>query len=517
MKWALPYVPILFAYFSAHSQNNFPLTGNVGINLEGSTASNKLQIGSNPQGWSGNDLVVTNANGGLAFFTESDHSYIYGSKSIAIRPGLGLMSIYARQNGKVGIGHATPQKNLDVNAGVNDYISIGQTLGIGQWSGLHFGYKEDQNTAYRKSALVFERVDNAANGKIHFLNNNNGSQSASLADARFTIDQFGNVGIGNTSPEGKLHVRGSAYFGNENGSALHRVAIGSSGGNYGSIGYGYKYTNNNFQHTYSVPDYASQLGFDEGGFTFRTAPLGSAGAAVSFTDIIRINRFGNIGVGSQVPQERIHIEGNGRVNIRVGRWASLGETHSGLATIIGTNVKASNAAVHRMEFIESTGDGGKAIKMQYNEGITFHTYLGSVSAGAEFSGYERMRIDNSGNVSIGTTNPQGYRLAVAGKAVAEEIVVKLQGSWPDYVFDDDHALPSLSEVEKFIKENKHLPDVPSESHVKENGIPVGEMNAILLKKIEELTLHLIQQQKVIEQQQQTIKEYGSRLERLEQK
>jgi len=91
-------------------------------------------------------------------------------------------------------------------------------------------------------------------------------------------------------------------------------------------------------------------------------------------------------------------------------------------------------------------------------------------------------------------------LAVKGSVIAEEIFVKLYADWPDYVFGQEYNMRSLSEVEKFIKKNKHLPDVPSESEVEEKGINLGEMDAILLRKIEELTLCTIEQQKLIEKQ-----------------
>jgi len=68
-------------------------------------------------------------------------------------------------------------------------------------------------------------------------------------------------------------------------------------------------------------------------------------------------------------------------------------------------------------------------------------------------------------------------------------------NWPDYVFKPHYNLRSLSEVEQYIKTHQHLPDVPSEKEVKANGIDVGETQAILLRKIEELTLYMIKQEK----------------------
>ena len=112
-------------------------------------------------------------------------------------------------------------------------------------------------------------------------------------------------------------------------------------------------------------------------------------------------------------------------------------------------------------------------------------------------------------MGIGTTDTQGYRLAVAGNVVAEEVKVALQVNWPDYVFDKEYELPSLEQVEKHINENGYLMHMPSASEVEENGILIGEMNAKLLRKIEELTLYTITQEKkikLLEQQVEAIQQ-----------
>jgi len=104
----------------------------------------------------------------------------------------------------------------------------------------------------------------------------------------------------------------------------------------------------------------------------------------------------------------------------------------------------------------------------------------------------------NGNIGIGTEDPKGYKLAVAGSMIAEKVVVKLQSNWPDYVFDQNHKLKSLPEIESYIKEHKHLEGVPSELEVQKTGVDVVEMDAILLKKIEEMTLLMIEQNKTIQ-------------------
>jgi hypothetical protein len=118
-----------------------------------------------------------------------------------------------------------------------------------------------------------------------------------------------------------------------------------------------------------------------------------------------------------------------------------------------------------------------------------------VSQESESNGNHVMRMAANGNVGIGTTSPR-EKLSVNGKIRAHEIKVETT-NWPDYVFTKDYALPSLAEMEKHIKEKGHLSGIPSATEVKVNGIDLGEMNAKLLQKIEELTLYLIEQNKII--------------------
>ena len=102
-----------------------------------------------------------------------------------------------------------------------------------------------------------------------------------------------------------------------------------------------------------------------------------------------------------------------------------------------------------------------------------------------------------GNVGIGTSPDPNYKLAVDGNIVAEEVRVALKANWPDYVFKKDYKLPTLIEVEKFIKQNGHLKNIPSAGETEKNGISIGDMNSKLLRKVEELTLYIIDQEKKI--------------------
>lgn len=105
---------------------------------------------------------------------------------------------------------------------------------------------------------------------------------------------------------------------------------------------------------------------------------------------------------------------------------------------------------------------------------------------------DKFTIDFNGNVGIGTNSPQDP-LSVNGRIRAREVKVEV-ANWPDYVFNKGYERLQLKELDEFIKINKHLPEIPTASQVYQEGIEIGEMNKLLLKKIEELTLHLIEKE-----------------------
>ncbi len=117
-------------------------------------------------------------------------------------------------------------------------------------------------------------------------------------------------------------------------------------------------------------------------------------------------------------------------------------------------------------------------------------------------------------IAVGVNNvterlPTDYRLVVGGKVLAEEVRIKLIKDWADYVFQPDYRLATLPEVATYIRDHQHLPDMPSAAEVSVTGVSLGEMQAKLLRKIEELTLHAIEQH-------QTIAALHARLQQLEQ-
>jgi hypothetical protein len=105
----------------------------------------------------------------------------------------------------------------------------------------------------------------------------------------------------------------------------------------------------------------------------------------------------------------------------------------------------------------------------------------------------------------------GYSVSVNGKVICEELVVQDSADWPDYVFADDYRLMPLEEVEASIAKNKHLPGIPSAKKIGEDGIPLGQIQKQMMEKIEELTLHLIQQNKRLQSQEAELGKLRSRL------
>jgi hypothetical protein len=199
----------------------------------------------------------------------------------------------------------------------------------------------------------------------------------------------------------------------------------------------------------------------------------------------------------------------------------------------GTNVGIGTSATNGARLTVEGASGFWNIRLRNSEPGSIEWLLGSASndwgaGGGKFvisnsnlSADASLVIDASRNIGIGkvnpaykldvngtanvsvlyagvTTAPAGYKLAVGGKAIAEEVVIKLQTSWPDYVFEKNYKLPPLLEVERYIREHKHLPGVPSAEEVQDQGLSVGEMNAVLLKKVEELTLYVIELKKEVE-------------------
>ncbi len=167
-------------------------------------------------------------------------------------------------------------------------------------------------------------------------------------------------------------------------------------------------------------------------------------------------------------------------NFQIGKNNNHGED-------ISMRLNSGLGKTATLKFRESTGDYG--FNFLYS-GAEDRLDINSIVNGVETNNMSILR--GTGQVGIGTqTIAREYLFAVAGKIGAKEIEVSVS-DWADYVFENDYKLRTIKEVETFIKENKHLPEIPSEKDIKREGLNLGEMDALLLKKIEELTLYVIQ-------------------------
>jgi hypothetical protein len=122
-----------------------------------------------------------------------------------------------------------------------------------------------------------------------------------------------------------------------------------------------------------------------------------------------------------------------------------------------------------------------------------------------------------GNLSLGTTDSKGYKLAVNGNMIANSVTVKMY-PWADFVFKKEYNLRSLPEVKAYIDKNHHLPEIPSELEVIKNGLDLGQMNKLLMQKVEELTLYLLEQHQQIEtlkKENSAAQSHEERLKKLE--
>jgi hypothetical protein len=176
---------------------------------------------------------------------------------------------------------------------------------------------------------------------------------------------------------------------------------------------------------------------------------------------MRITSSGNVGIGVSMPAGKLEV------------------ASSSTGSSVGFNVGNSVSPERGNLYYHSDGTGWK-----FN--------IGKYQSGAFVP---QMTFQDNGNIGIGTSNTIPYKLSVEGTIGARKLKITQDINWADYVFDKDYQLMPLLDVEKFIAKNKHLPEVPTTKEINEQGLDVAETQALLLKKIEELTLYMIELKK----------------------
>ncbi|MBI9066005.1 MAG: shufflon system plasmid conjugative transfer pilus tip adhesin PilV, partial [Salinivirgaceae bacterium] len=303
----------------------------------------------------------------------------------------------------------------------------------------------------------------------------------------------GKVGIGTTNPKSELEINGwigrTAHnngalvgsYNNVGGNSMYTNPIYVMGSYYkpstttlsNMYGIGYTHSNASFISTPTVAGWGMYVAADGDARIFLNA---SQNGSSYFN-------AGNVGIGTAKPSYKLHATGDIYAN---GGWLRVSGTKGLFFESYGGGFYMSDATWIRT----------------YNNKSFYHNtgYMrtdGIFQVGPDGN---RFLVSANGSVGIGTISASTeFKLSVKGKIRAEEI--KVYTDWADYVFAPNFNLKTLDQVDSYIKENKHLPDVPSEADVLENGVELGEMNKILLQKIEELTLYMIEQNSQIKEMQ----------------
>jgi hypothetical protein len=305
----------------------------------------------------------------------------------------------------------------------------------------------------------------------------------------------GNVGIGTATPRASLSF----------------IDCDQSNDPIGMTWYGGEPLNYGIHRTagsWAAPDYQQlRLSWKTGiildpGMSYGKSYVDIAGNGLRVTS-------GNVGIGISTPQSQLHTTGS-------VRFAGLTNDNAKDRVIVSDatgNLSYRDAATLGGSSTAGWNFGGNAVPASSTLGTTSNYDLPIIT-----NNTERMRVGANGNVGIGTTNitGTGYKLFVDGNIRTRKVRVD-QDTWADYVFESNYKLRPIKEVEQYIQKEKHLPDVPSAAEVKKEGLDLGDNQAVLLKKIEELTLYVIEQNKRIDEQQKQLLQQQAKIEALENK
>lgn len=394
-------------------------------------------------------------------------------------------------NGNVGIGTTNPNYPLSIRSdkGISDdshdLVSFSRFKSGSGNAGLNISYEAD-GSAVTRTQLYFPGGVGAT-----FQ-----TYSQGLLDV-LHLGADGNVGIGTTDPKAKLNVSGSTLV-------QGTVKIDQTSPNKGAAllyFYDRSYHNSTDRN-----------------WKIATLPANSAGSG----DRLLIEIFGGLYPSNNSYQATIHVGNRAGFNGFIP--AVYGKPQASI------RIRAYNQPDGTVDIylsLLSYSYKGAGIRIYEGSGINEHRpiiYQNPENVGANPSGSlvfdsytatPGMAIQRGGTIGINTSDPdEAYELHVAGKIRATHYKSDAN-SYADFVFEDDYALPTLSEVERFIEKNNHLPDIPSEAEAKANGIDLQEMQAKLLQKIEELTLYVIDLKKENESQSDLLNAQQKRIQQLE--
>jgi hypothetical protein len=425
--------------------------------------------------------------------------------------------IYSQTNifptsGGVGIGTVTPTGQLSLNNAVantsNSHNPVNyNTSGFAIFNSYYVVNSDGSGSYPRYLDIVSMGSPDGSNGggNIRFLTNP--ITASSFATERMRIASNGYVGIGTPSPAYQLDVNGtgnvSGNFNVANTLAYGRAVISTS-----------ETKSNSTWTAASTALFLSTQETDEP-FGIKFGVLGNTTAANRFVslqtgehnvansgNLLLQKEGGNVGIGTGAPINILHVA------------KASGTAYSSLAQL---RVSSGGTNGNRAAVILSDDQLSDA-KISYLPAAASADRLLSLSASSTESDFV---IRGDGNIGIGTLSPSEKlsiegNISVNGTIKSKKIKVT-QSGWADYVFDNDYTLRSLASLEKYIGLNKHLPGVPSAKEVGESGIDLGDTQALLLKKIEELTLYIINLKKENVMHQKQMLQLAAKIKKLEDK
>lgn len=262
--------------------------------------------------------------------------------------------------------------------------------------------------------------------------------------------------------------------------------------------------------------WASYLFFNSsvGTLFYNTTDLSSTqGSILSYTNKVAITSAGNVGIGNGSPSfSKLDVVSSATENTILARTSTSGPGmamfNAGLSPTFGYNIAmdgtysyVGNGFGGMFQYTPSTGDlnyySSSASGTGGNPVGSFTTSFFTLDAAGRVglsTSAPSAKLHVNGNAVVGsgaTTPATGYSLSVDGKIICEEARVQNSLSWPDYVFKENYTLRPIEELEKLIRSQGHLPNIPPASQVEKEGFDLGDMNKKLLEKIEELTLYII--------------------------
>jgi hypothetical protein len=213
---------------------------------------------------------------------------------------------------------------------------------------------------------------------------------------------------------------------------------------------------------------------------------------------------GNVGISTLTPQELLDVNGNPVFGTSTERL-SLGSGSLGFNRRVATGaIYSSSSYAYQVQHTGSTTASSDYLAFQ-----VFNPSGTQISTTA-------LVVNGSGQVGVNTTNiPASYQFAVNGSILATAVAVQLYTAWPDFVFEGNYSLPSLSDVKEYIEQHHHLMNIPTGKEIEINGLDLGAMQKAQMQKIEELTLYAIDADKRISKEKDLITQQQNLLVRMQ--